>query len=65
MKKKKADPDVRWLDISCPTCGAGPMQGCLVFGRETMMKHRLKPHLSRVKESQAPPLKTEYGEPYV
>lgn len=49
--KKKVEVDVRWLDIACPTCGAGPSQGCLVFGRETMMKHRLKPHLSRVKEA--------------
>lgn len=38
---------VTWVDVPCPTCGAGVDQGCLVFGRDTLMKIRLHPHKSR------------------
>jgi hypothetical protein len=37
-----------WADLPCPTCSAGVDQGCIVFGRDTLMKIRLHPHKSRV-----------------
>lgn len=48
---KKREP-LTWVDIGCPSCGAGESQGCLVFGRDTLMKVRLNPHKSRVREAE-------------
>jgi len=38
-----------WADIPCSTCGAGEDQGCIVFGRDTLMKIKLHPHKSRLR----------------
>jgi hypothetical protein len=52
MTSKKA-ASVSWVDIGCPTCGAGESQGCLVFGRGTIMKIKMYPHKRRVREAEA------------
>lgn len=49
---------ISWVDVACPTCGADESQGCMVMGRETIMKVRYRPHKSREMEAR---LRTSSG----
>lgn len=52
---------ITWADVPCDTCGAGIDQGCLVFGRDTLMQIRLHPHKSRVRAAELRSRRTQGG----
>lgn len=49
MKTKSAKPI--WTEVPCRTCGAEKDGGCFVMGRDTLMRHRYKPHATRVRDA--------------